>query len=651
MIVRNESARIVRAIQSVAPYISCYAITDTGSTDNTVEIIQKYFADLEIPGEISSCEFVDWSQARNFALARARFLPIQYDYILLMDADMELKVLNKGFNNGLIGRSYDMFQQGGSLKYINRRLVRRDQTGVYMGVTHEYLDVVGDACVPAEHAYFLDHADGANRPEKFKRDIRLLEKALIAEPNNGRYFYYLAQSYRDAGKPANAAKWYKKRVDLGGWDEETWSAQQNYAQCLLELKDEAGFVLNMQLAYNMRPSRAETLYDLAHFYREKGMNAASVLFSEAGLQIPYSQDALFVSDFVYTSGLMEEFSICAFYLPDKRARGFDLTNKLALKKGPYGHQRETARNNLYHYLPVLKDIVSTFEWQKIDFTAPTGYTAMNPSVAAHRNRLYTIVRTVNYKIVDGRYEILGTDGTANDSNPIRTRNFLLGIDAHLKTTDARELLPPGNMPEPLFKAVLGFEDMRLFSSGYDLNISACVREMNADGYCEQVYARIDGHFLTNVTRMLRTPREYEKNWMPIVNGPDARYMYRLGEVVDHTGKTVEKTEPEQDCRHMSGGSQLIPHQGGWLCLVHEARFIPGTQLRYYQHRFVTFDSYFAVRRITKPFVLHEKQIEFVAGAVWHPVYPKLVISYGYQDKEARLATIDMDQLERFLWQS
>ena len=43
MIVKNESAIIRRLFDSVLPIIDTYCICDTGSTDNTKEIIDEYF--------------------------------------------------------------------------------------------------------------------------------------------------------------------------------------------------------------------------------------------------------------------------------------------------------------------------------------------------------------------------------------------------------------------------------------------------------------------------------------------------------------------------------------------------------------------------------------------------------------------------------
>ena len=76
--------------------------------------------------------------------------------------------------------------------------------------------------------------------------------------------------------------------------------------------DEGGFVRELLMAYNYRPSRAEPLYDLARYFRERGDNQSSLLFSETGMKIPLPSDLLFVNEFVYKTGLKEEFSIVRF---------------------------------------------------------------------------------------------------------------------------------------------------------------------------------------------------------------------------------------------------------------------------------------------------------------------------------------------------
>ena len=110
------------------------------------------------------------------------------------------------------------------------RLVKRDAGARYKGVTHEYVDVSGDVG-ELRGVWYKDHASGSNRVDKFERDIRLLTKALEAEPDNHRYWFYLAQSYKDAGRAAEGAQTYAKRADMGGWDEEAWYARLMEARC------------------------------------------------------------------------------------------------------------------------------------------------------------------------------------------------------------------------------------------------------------------------------------------------------------------------------------------------------------------------------------------------------------------------------------
>jgi hypothetical protein len=520
--------------------------------------------------------------------------------------------------------------------------------------------VEGSGCIPEEVAFFIDHADGANRPEKFRRDIRLLKEGLKKEPNTARYFFYLAQSYRDAGKPESASIWYKKRVEAGGWDEEVWNAQLCYAHCMLEMRRAADFIRELLVAYNMRPSRAEPLYDLANYYRLKGDNAASLVFSEAGMQIPLSRDALFVNDYVYKVGLAEEFSICAFYQDAKRPRGFAVTDTLATLATPYGGARQLARQNLYWYLPKLSDYCPSFKSRKIDFTLPENWIALNPSVTCYGSGLVCVVRTVNYRIDDnGCYIIRGTDGTANRTNPINTRNYLLQLEDDLMAEPTlgfviNEIHAPIDLPCE-FPLVIGFEDMRLFGWKGDLWTSSTVRQIHPDGNCEQVLARLGSHTpvgyeVTDIKRMLREPRETQKNWGPITTGETLRFLYRPGHVVDIHGKTIIQHEtPGLDLSNVSVGSQLIQFENGSLSLHHEAGFMPGLPIR---HNFLTFiyhNDKFEVVKVSRPFVFEDKVIEFAAGLCWHPDRHNLVISYGERDAEAKIATVSHQEVSKLLW--
>ena len=76
MIVRNEEKVLARCLDSVRGIADEICITDTGSTDKTREIAQKYGTVQVFPW----CD--DFSAARNFSFAQARM-----DYTLWLDAD------------------------------------------------------------------------------------------------------------------------------------------------------------------------------------------------------------------------------------------------------------------------------------------------------------------------------------------------------------------------------------------------------------------------------------------------------------------------------------------------------------------------------------------------------------------------------------
>jgi glycosyltransferase involved in cell wall biosynthesis len=91
MIVKNESKIILRLLESVLPIIDCYCICDTGSSDDTIEKVEYYFKSKNIPGKIISESFKDFAYNRNFALHACQGMS---DYVILLDADMVLKINN-----------------------------------------------------------------------------------------------------------------------------------------------------------------------------------------------------------------------------------------------------------------------------------------------------------------------------------------------------------------------------------------------------------------------------------------------------------------------------------------------------------------------------------------------------------------------------
>jgi glycosyltransferase involved in cell wall biosynthesis len=81
-IVKNECANLARCLESVKPHVDEMVIVDTGSTDDTVAIAQKYGAKIH---HFKWCD--DFAAARNYACSL-----VSEDWILVLDADEELIV-------------------------------------------------------------------------------------------------------------------------------------------------------------------------------------------------------------------------------------------------------------------------------------------------------------------------------------------------------------------------------------------------------------------------------------------------------------------------------------------------------------------------------------------------------------------------------
>ena len=137
MIVKNESKIIKRLLKSILPIIDTYCICDTGSTDNTIQIIKEFFNKNKIDGKIIENPFKNFCYNRNHSLNACYGMS---DYILLLDADMVLNI--KNFNKNILIDNYVIYILQGSndFYYKNIRIIKNNKDFKYYGVTHEYLD-------------------------------------------------------------------------------------------------------------------------------------------------------------------------------------------------------------------------------------------------------------------------------------------------------------------------------------------------------------------------------------------------------------------------------------------------------------------------------------------------------------------------------
>jgi glycosyltransferase involved in cell wall biosynthesis len=375
MIVKNESRIIERCLNSVKDVVDCISICDTGSTDNTVELIERFMQKNGIVGKVHHHSWKNFGHNRSLSAEAAvetlnqLGFPLAHTYLLLLDADMMLEVDSKFLKDKLIADSYMLQQQSDTMSYYNTRLVKASLPWKCVGVTHEYWSCgQPHSDGKLDTLKIDDHEDGGCKADKFERDVRLLTQGLKDEPDNVRYLFYLAQSYMCLDQLDEAIKWYKDRIDKGGWIEEVWYAKMMVGECY-ERKDEWDQALHWYLdAYEYNPARAEPLKRIATHYRVNSQPNIGYLFAKQGTRIPYPKDQLlFVSHPVYDYELDEEISIVSYYMQNKD-EGFAAADKIALKKNvPSYIKEQTLRNMAFYAETYLKK--GLFQPVKIDYSA------------------------------------------------------------------------------------------------------------------------------------------------------------------------------------------------------------------------------------------------------------------------------------------
>jgi glycosyltransferase involved in cell wall biosynthesis len=324
MIVKDEEDTIRKCLTRCAPYISYYVICDTGSSDNTIDEIKSTMDELGIEGEIYERPWVNFEVNRTESLELARG---KCDYSWIIDADDTFEVLNPNINPfSDLPSDVDCFQimyRLNNLQYHRAQIVRSDQDWVYKGVLHEYLDlpgkepviqyqIPGDRCRVDADISPLKRASSLE--EKYAKDAEILEEALDKDPENTRYMFYLAQSYRDSQQKVKAIDAYQKRADAGGWDEEVY-----YSLYMIgRLKEQLGrhpdeVITAYSKAWEYRPERLEAIFHAMRKLREQERWVLSFTYGNMAVKNPGTSDILFVEPEIWQWRLLDEFALAAYH--------------------------------------------------------------------------------------------------------------------------------------------------------------------------------------------------------------------------------------------------------------------------------------------------------------------------------------------------
>jgi len=303
--------------------IDSWTICDTGSTDSTPSLVEKLFGHL--PGRLLRHDWVDFGTDRSVALAAARGTA---DYLLLLDADHVIR-LDRPLPH-LDAEAYTVLMEEETSHWLPR-LIRGDMPWRYQGATHEFLTPDrAYTSEPLDQLVVVNGYDGGASADKFTRDRALLEADLARQPDDPRTNFYLAQTYLGLGDKERALATYRRRVELGGWDEEVFYSKFQVAGLLAAI-DPPQSVAAFLEAWEYRPTRAEPLYELAHRYREERKYHLAYHLAAIGRRLAVPSDVLFVHRWVYEWGMDFEWSIAAYWVGDLHA-ALSVNDELLLQR-------------------------------------------------------------------------------------------------------------------------------------------------------------------------------------------------------------------------------------------------------------------------------------------------------------------------------
>jgi tetratricopeptide (TPR) repeat protein len=648
MIVKNESKIITRLLDSVSGIIDSYCICDTGSTDNTVELIADYFGSKNITGKIVFESFINFSHNRNVALKHCEGMS---DYIIFLDADMVLKV-NKFEKSMLhLGDSFSILQGTEEFLYHNMRIVKNNGKYSYYGVTHEYINTPSDnknVNVDKNILFIHDIGDGGAKSDKFERDIALLIKGIEDEPNSERYHFYLANTYFDSWKHEEAIDYYKKRIKLGGWQQEVWYSYYRIGQTYKRMGKISEAISTWLEAYDYFPDRIENLYEIITYYRDIGKCKLALAFYNLAKSILDKNlkwhDYLFLQNDVYTYKLEYEFSIFACY------NGIYNTNKqvvTVLNNTNNGNISNNVLSNMKFYKDILlpkKNIRFGFSLNHLIGEEYTHFNSSSSCMIPNKTDdgyLFN-VRLVNYKIdKEGYYH--------ECDKHIITINKYFELSKEFKIK--KERMIDVNYED---RRYIGVEDVRIYDNGVGeesslLFIGTGYHKNNKIGIVTGKYLPMEED---NILKPIEIKPSFnvsdcEKNWVYVNLSGDLQVVYKwnpltLCKIDEAAGalNLVRTIEMPKIFNYVRGSTNGFNYKNEIWFVGHLVSY---EQPRHYYHIFSIFDENMKLLRYSAPFKFDKECIEYCLGLIVED--DRVICTYSSWDRTTNIAIYDKTYID------
>jgi len=255
MIVKNEEDVLDRCLNSVRGCVDEIIIVDTGSTDSTLAIAQKYTSKIY--------NYVwnnDFASARNYSLEQT-----QADYILMLDADeyleenTDLQSELKGQKDFYLSKIRNFMSDGRTFSHSAIRLFKNESRLRYKNRLHEHLDIdhIEAQLTRGETKFIIQHTGYTNEAmigkNKDNRNLPIM-LAEVKENPTSYNLYNLAKLYMNFGEFEKAVKYFQQAYP--GSKDKMYQSEllRKLAESLLQLE---------------RPEEALTImYDTVKVYAE-----------------------------------------------------------------------------------------------------------------------------------------------------------------------------------------------------------------------------------------------------------------------------------------------------------------------------------------------------------------------------------------------
>lgn len=316
-ICKNESKFIDRWVESLQGEADCVVVLDTGSTDNSVELLKKYepFVTVKQYDYKKEKGFFRFDKARNDSM---KLIPFDADICVVLDLDQVprkgwSKIVRDRWDSGvreIYGYIVDHNDDGVELnRWMSRNVHPNDPAWYWENIIHEGIDYHGKDSYKSEFVndFIIYHyPDNTNKDRSLYRE--LLEYAVKENPTNAYYGIYLGIELSRRYSKKEAAEAFRRCLRECSFDTEDdlsikFQCYINFANCT-EDTDEA---LNALYEAEYMGIRSRRLFNtFADIYEKMGQYENAVKKLEQGLvESPtYSND--WKDDACLYNGLIED---------------------------------------------------------------------------------------------------------------------------------------------------------------------------------------------------------------------------------------------------------------------------------------------------------------------------------------------------------